>query len=199
MYISSPHIYSYSLVEREPKPYGLLRLFFKTPGTMYSKDNIVVEEENGKIRGLMLAYPASDMKQLGKNMLKCIKEMIRLSGFLNILKMIFRMGLNRYLPVTEDDGFYISNLAVFEEYRGKGIATKLLEKSEEMAIEKGLLKLSVYVEIDNTPAKRVYEKYGFQEVEKVVLPEKYNKHNLFGFYKMIKRIGRQPITGLPYT
>jgi ribosomal protein S18 acetylase RimI-like enzyme len=189
MYISGPHIYSYSFVEREPKLYELLRLFYKAPGTMYSKENIVVEEENGKIRGLILAYPASDMKQLGKNMLKCIKEMFRISGFVNILKMIFRMRLNKYLPVAENDGFFISNLAVFEEYRGKGIAVKLLEKAEEMAMEKGLNKLSLVVEIDNSHAKRVYEKFGFREVKKVVLPRKYNEHNLFGFYKMIKGIG----------
>ena len=188
VYISGPNLYSYSFIEREPEIYEFFRLFYKTPGTMYSKENVVVEEENGKIRGLFLAYPASDMKQLARNMLKCIKEMFMISGFLNILKMIFRLRLNKYLPVTEHDGFFISNLAVFEEYRGKGIAVKLLERAEEMAIEKGLNKLSLVVEIDNSRAKRVYEKFGFQEVKKVVLPKKYNKYNLFGFYKMIKEI-----------
>ncbi|MFC1901280.1 GNAT family N-acetyltransferase, partial [Chloroflexota bacterium] len=63
---------------------------------------------------------------------------------------------------------------------------KLLDKAEEMAVEAGLNKLSLYVEIDNNHAKNVYEKHGYQEVKKVVLPENYNKHNLFGFYKMLK-------------
>jgi ribosomal protein S18 acetylase RimI-like enzyme len=89
----------------------------------------------------------------------------------------------------EKDELFISNLAVFEEYRGKGIAVKLLEKAEEMATEKGLNKLSLYVETDNSHAKRVYEKFGFQEVKKSMLPQEFHKHNLFGFYKMRKVIG----------
>ena len=122
-------------------------------------------------------------------MLKCIKGMIIIGGILNFLKMMFRLKLNKHFPKIKKDEIFISNLAVFEEYRGKGIAVKLLEKAEEMAREQGLNKLSLYVEIDNSHAKRVYEKFGFQEVIKAVLPKGYNKHNLFGCYKMIKVIG----------
>ena len=112
-----------------------------------------------------------------------------ISGFLNFIKMMFRLRLNKYFPGTENDEFFISNIAVFEEFRGKGIAVKLLQKAEEIALEKGLSKLSLYVEIDNSHAIRVYEKFGFHEVEKLMLPEKYNKYNLYGFYKVMKRIG----------
>ena len=189
LYISGPELYTYIFVESEPKIYELIRLLYETPGNPYSKENIVVEEEDNKIRGLLLGYPASDMKKLGMQMLKCVKDMIISGGIFNFLKMIFRMKLNKYLPRTEKDEFFISNLAVFEEYRGKGIAVKLLEKAEEMATEKGLNKLSLYVETDNSHAKRVYEKFGFQEVKKSMLPQEFHKHNLFGFYKMRKVIG----------
>jgi ribosomal protein S18 acetylase RimI-like enzyme len=189
LYISAPDIYSYTFAQREPQLNVLLKLFYETPGNMYSKENIVVEEERGKIRGLILAYPAREMKQLSKNMLRCIKEMFVISGLINFLKMIFRLRLNKYLPMTENDGFYISNLAVFEEHRGKGIAVKLLKSVEQMAKEKGLSKLSLVVEIGNSHAISVYEKFGFRKVKEVILPKKYNEHNLFGFYKMIKEIG----------
>ena len=188
IYTSGPDLYSYIFVEREPKVYGLIRFLYKKPDSLFSKENAVVEEENGKIRGLILAYPAGDMKKLAIGMLKCIKGIFMISGLLNFIKIMFRLRLNMYFPRTKNDEFFISNLAVFEEYRGKGIAVKLLEKAEEMAIGKSLSKLSLYVEIDNSRARRVYEKFGFQEVKKVVLPEKYNKHNLFGFYKLIKNI-----------
>jgi ribosomal protein S18 acetylase RimI-like enzyme len=188
LYISAPHIYSYAFAQRVPQLYALLKLFYKTPGNMYSKENIVVEQESAKIRGLILAYPASDMQQLSKNMLRCIKEIFVVSGLLNFLKMIFRLRLNKYLPVTENDGFYISNLAVFEKYRRKGIALKLLNRVEEVAAEKGLNKLSLIVEIDNSHAISLYEKFGFRIVKKVILPNYYHEHNLFGFYKMIKEM-----------
>jgi len=188
IYISGPHIYSYSFVASEPKIYALLKLFYKRPGTMFSKGNIIIEEENGRIRGLLLAYPANDMKKMAVNMLKCISGVLTISGLFNFIRMLFRFKLNIYLPRIRRDEFYISNLAVFEEYRGRGIAVKLLEKAEEMAMEKGLYKLSLNVEIDNSHAKRVYEKFGFQEVRKAVLPKRYNKYNLYGSYKMVKEI-----------
>ena len=190
IYISGPHLYTYILIEKEPKIYELLKVLYKTPGTLYSREHIVVEEENGKIRGLLLAYPAIRMKQMGNHMFQCIKDMLKISSFLNFSKMVARFKLNLYFPSTKDDELFISNLAVFEEYRGKGIGVKLLKKAEKMAFEKNLKKLSLYVEIDNLHAKRVYEKFGFQEVKKAVLPKSYHKHNLFGFYKMIKEIGK---------
>jgi len=188
IYISGPHLYSFIFVESEPKIYELLKLLYEQSGNVYSKDNVVIEEENGTIRGLLLGYPARDMKTQSMQMLKSIKGMFVISGVLNFTKMLFRLSLNKYFPGTEHDEFFISNLAVFEEFRGKGIAVKLLQKAEEIALEKGLSKLSLYVEIDNSYAIRVYEKFGFHEVKKVVLPEKYNKYNLFGFYKMSKVI-----------
>lgn len=189
IYISGPELYAYIFVESEPKIYELIRFLYQAPGNPYSKDNVVVEEEDGRIRGLILGYPASDMKKLGMQMLKCVKGIIIVGGIVNLLKMMFRLKLNKYFPGTDKDELFISNLAVFEEHRGQGIAVKLLEKAEEMAMEKGLNKLSLYVEIDNAHAKRVYERFGFQEVKKVVLPEEYNKHHLFGFYKMLKVMG----------
>jgi ribosomal protein S18 acetylase RimI-like enzyme len=120
--------------------------------------------------------------------LRSIKGLLLINGLLNLLKMLYRLKLNRHFPGIEDDEFFISNLAIFEEYRGKGIAAKLLDKAEEMAIEKGLNKLALYVETDNFHAKRVYEKLGFKEIKKAILPESYNKYNLYGFYKMVKGI-----------
>jgi ribosomal protein S18 acetylase RimI-like enzyme len=191
IYISGPHLYSYIFVEGEPKIYDLIKLLYNTPGSMIDKEKIVIEEENGRIRGLILAYPASDKNKMAIPMLKSIKGLLLINGLLNLLKMLYRLKLNRHFPGTEDDELFISNIAIFEEYRGKGIATKLLDKAEEMAIEKGLNKLSLYVETDNLHAKRVYEKRGFKEVQKAVLPESYNKCNLYGYYKMVKEINER--------
>ena len=190
LYISGPDLYSYIFVAREPKIYEIIKLLYETPGNPYSRDNIIVEEEDGRIRGLILAYPASDMNKLGRQLLKYIIGMIAIGGIFNFLKMMFRLKLNTYFPGTENDELFISNLAVFEDYRGRGIAVKLLDQAKKMALEKGLNKLSLYVEIDNSRAKSVYEKFGFQEVNKAVLPKKYNRYHLFGFYKMIKTIGK---------
>jgi ribosomal protein S18 acetylase RimI-like enzyme len=192
IYISGPNLLSFIYNEKEPKIYELLKTFYKNPGNTFSKENIIIEEENGKIRGLVLAHPVSNLKQFMINELKCIKNTKKsLFNFLiTLFKMLSRLKLVLYYPRLRNDEFFICNLAVFKDYRGMGIATKLLEKTEKMAMEKGLNKLSLYVEIDNSNAKRVYEKFGFLEANKAVFPKKYNKYNLLGFIKMIKEIGQ---------
>lgn len=188
-YIAGPDLYGYLMVQKEPKIYDLFNILYKNPGNPSAKENVIVEEESGTIRGLIRACPASDLQQSPKNVLKMMREILRINGLLNFVKIAFRIKLNKYMSEVEDDEFFIVNLAVFEEYRRQGIARKLLEKAEEMAGGKSLSKLSLYVEINNPDAKKVYERFGFKEVKKVVLPKKYHKHNLFGFYKMVKEIG----------
>jgi ribosomal protein S18 acetylase RimI-like enzyme len=190
LYISGPSLFSYLYIEKEPEIYALFKKFFDKPGTTFSKENIIVEEESGTIRGLILAHPVSHLQQYLLNELKCIGEMKRgLFHFLvTLVKMLIRVKLAIHYPRLENNEFFICNLAVFKEYRRRGIARKLLNRIEEIAIEKGFHNLSLYVETDNHHAKRVYEKFGFQEVKKAVFPKKYNKHGLFGFYKMVKKI-----------
>ena len=96
--------------------------------------------------------------------------------------------LDEISDFTENDELFIANLAVFREYRGRGIAGKLLGRVQESAREKGLAKLSLYTEIDNDRAIGVYEKFGFKKDKKAVFPKKYHRHNIIGFYKMVKII-----------
>lgn len=187
LYISGPDLYTYIFLDREPEIYDLLNLFYRKSG-IYSKENIIVEEENGKVKGLILAYPAKEMKHLSKKMIHLIKDIIVIRGLHHFLKMIARFRLNFYFPKTEKDELFISNLAVFDNFRNQGIAKRLLNTVEKIAAEKGLKKLSLYVEIDNAIAKTVYLRYGFTEESKVVLPERYNTCNIFGFYKMVKAL-----------
>ena len=61
-----------------------------------------------------------------------------------------------------NDELYIGHLAVTEKFRRQGIGLKLLEHAEEKAREKGLPKLSLLTEIENSAARALYEKYGFR-------------------------------------
>ncbi len=61
-----------------------------------------------------------------------------------------------------DEG-YIANIAVCPEYRGKGIATRLLEKLFSLAVEKALSFITLEVRASNIAAISLYEKLGFKE------------------------------------
>ena len=55
------------------------------------------------------------------------------------------------------------DIALMPEHRGAGIGTKLLKELQEEAKAAGK-KLSIHVERFN-PARRLYERLGFQQVE----------------------------------
>ncbi len=57
---------------------------------------------------------------------------------------------------------YISNLAVMESHRRKGIAKQLLQKCEEIALKWGYQTLNLHVLDNNYPAKKLYLTNGYQ-------------------------------------
>lgn len=187
LYMSGEDMLSYILIKREPEIYKSLMVMYSKPDVLFSRDNVLVKIENEKVCGLLLSVPVRDMKQMDKNMEKYGKELLLEIGYNNIIKMMFRSKLQKYFTsLNNEDEYYISNLAVFKEFRGKGFGVELLKKAEELAREKGYNKLSLTVEFYNKEAKRIYEKFGFYETDKVVLPKKYHKYSIDGFYKMVK-------------
>jgi ribosomal protein S18 acetylase RimI-like enzyme len=187
IYLSGPHLYSYIFVLDEPEIYGLIKFMLTTKG-MYSMRHAIIDVDNGAASGMCLAYPAKEIKEMTKEMMRDLGGFWKILGIRQFIIMMSRLKLNSYFPKTRDDEFFISNIAVFEQYRGKGIAPSLLEKTGQDALELGINKLSLFVEIDNSNAIQFYQKLAFREEERVVLPVKYQKYGLLGFTKMVKEI-----------
>lgn len=57
--------------------------------------------------------------------------------------------------------WYINAVATFEEFRGKGIATRLLQEAENQAHQADCHTLSLIVASENTNAVKLYEQLGF--------------------------------------
>lgn len=60
-----------------------------------------------------------------------------------------------------DEG-YITNVAVFPQYRRQGVASALIERVFELARERKLSFVSLEVRVSNINAVSLYEKYGFK-------------------------------------
>jgi ribosomal protein S18 acetylase RimI-like enzyme len=83
-----------------------------------------------------------------------------------------RMG--RVLPCIPESlagAWVIDSVATLPEYRGLGLAGRLLESILERGRDLGfeLAELSIY--IGNTPAQRLYEKHGFQIIDEKRCPD----------------------------
>jgi ribosomal-protein-alanine N-acetyltransferase len=62
-----------------------------------------------------------------------------------------------------DEG-HITNLAVDKKYRGKGIATGLLNKVLDLAEELNVKSMFLEVKESNEAAKKLYSKFGFKQI-----------------------------------
>lgn len=58
---------------------------------------------------------------------------------------------------------YLFRLVVKKEYRGKGIATKLIEKAEGIAKKNGARELGMYVDSSNQELHKFYGKRSFKK------------------------------------
>lgn len=66
-----------------------------------------------------------------------------------------------YTDNTPDNISYVTQVVVRAEDRGKGLVQKLFSEYEMVCKNKGLKEIWLTTEINNYPAKRAYEKYGF--------------------------------------
>ncbi len=69
-----------------------------------------------------------------------------------------------YFKLEQPNSYYISGMALFPAYRGKGIGTRLLALAAEQARARNLTQLSLIVFEQNTGAKHLYERCGFREI-----------------------------------
>ena len=87
-----------------------------------------------------------------------------LSGFVweEAGKIIGNITVNQ--TSTSSRRWLISNVAVAENYRGRGIARRLIQTALELVREHNGLWVSLQVRTDNEPAKHLYEHFGFKEI-----------------------------------
>jgi ribosomal protein S18 acetylase RimI-like enzyme len=69
-----------------------------------------------------------------------------------------------YSKLEDDNSYYVCGVAVFPEYRNRGIGTQLMKLAETQAIAKGVTNLSLIVFEQNVGAKRLYDRLGYREL-----------------------------------
>ncbi len=118
------------------------------PGVLYSPDNTLIAEMDGKPVGMITAYDGARYAEMRRRTFAIIKEV---------------MGLE--FPDMEDETrpgeYYLDSAAILPEYRGKGIGTLLLRHGIEEGQRRGLL-TTLAVDPVNVKAQRLYDSLGFR-------------------------------------
>ncbi|MGC9088652.1 MAG: GNAT family N-acetyltransferase [Caldisericia bacterium] len=160
----------------------LLKYFYKEKDNQFSYEFVNFATINDKICGMVLSYSFKEKKKIELNTGILIFKKLRFA-FLKILPNL----INSFFVLGNilNGDYYISNIAVYQEYRNLGIGKALLNFCEKNAKNKKQNRIVLEVEKENENAIIVYEKLGFRKEKELNLKIKDKK---FSFYKMVKNL-----------
>lgn len=131
---------------------------FKSNKTMFSHKHHFIWEESGKAVGAIVFMTK---KAHDKLFLENAISIFSHYGIRSILKGL-KFELNLVKP-PKKSCFYIGHIAVHPDFRGQGIARKLIQKAEEVAKEQSFNRIALDVASMNHGALGLYELMGFQK------------------------------------
>lgn len=118
-------------------------------GTIYSYENTIVAEADGKVVGAMCGYDGADYQRFKQPVVELLGND---SGFAQ-------------LKETEAGEFYLDSVGVLPEYRGRGIASRLFEAQIARGTGLGHEHAGLIVDEDKPEAEALYLRLGFRYVD----------------------------------
>ena len=124
--------------------------------TQYSYLNtLAAVDDDGRVMGLLVGYDGAGLIRMRR---------VFFSEALRQLGLDFGPDADSMAPETTPDEFYLDTLAVFPEYRGRGVARALIEAARRRAAECGK-PLGLLVDKANARARALYDSEGFRAVD----------------------------------
>ena len=113
--------------------------------TIYSYENTLVAEIDGKVAGAMCAYDGADYQRLKQPIIDTLGPDC---GFAKMKE-------------TEAGEFYLDSIGVLPEYRGRCIAPRIIDAQCERAASLGHKVAGLIVDIDKPQVEALYSRLGF--------------------------------------
>jgi len=162
---------------------NILQNLFRQRRNLFSFEHSYFIEVDGKKAGIIFGYDGKSERgescRTGLLMIKYMK-MRFFTKIISLLKALIAVGR------VEDNEYYISNLAIYPEFRGKKLGTNLLVRAENEAKSCGAEKMALDVSVNNQGAIRLYNRLGYSIMGK---PRKAKiSGKVFTFFRMGKKI-----------
>lgn len=130
----------------------VIREGFELPNYRYGLDHILVNEIDGKVAAIAISYPEDEEDGIDAPLVKILKK----------------HGINKDTLFTDKEAWpgewYLDSFAVAPEFQNQGIGTETLKSFIDLIRNRGEKVLSLNVDVENAPAKHVYDKVGFKKV-----------------------------------
>ena len=159
----------------------MLKEMFVSKSNLFSFEHVRFIRHQGKNAGMLLSYSWRENK---KESLKTGFLMLRFLGFFMIRRLPKLLVFNKEIGQLPENSYYISNVAVFPQFRGKGFGKKLIELAEISAAEARLTSLVLDVERENSVAVNLYKKLKFKKLKEFTIS--LSKKSRLNFFRMIK-------------
>jgi GNAT superfamily N-acetyltransferase len=118
---------------------------YEREGVAFSYRNCLIAEAKGAVMGMLHAFPMERPEAPSEEPDPVLRP---------------------YSELEDYGSLYISGIALFPEYRGRGIGTRLLQAAGTRARELGLSRLSLICFERNTRAMALYGRFGFSEIDR---------------------------------
>ena len=140
---------------------SVLQNLFRQRKNLFSFEHSYFIEVDGKKAGVIIGYGwKTEREEEWRTGLLLIKHM-KLGFFTKILSLLRALSMGGR---TKGDEYYISNVAVYPEFRGNHLGTNLLLKMREEAKSCGAENIVLDVDVDNEGAIRLYDRLGYSIV-----------------------------------
>jgi ribosomal protein S18 acetylase RimI-like enzyme len=153
--MASGNLYSYLFGE---PALGVLEPIFRKPHHLYSFDKSLIATVSGQPAGMLQGFT---WKQQREERIATYWLYWRQLKWRVIGVVARRTTMPRWLSIANTGEYYITSLAVYPEFRRRGVAVRLLDHAEERARAAGCGALSLAADPANEPAFRLYLKHGY--------------------------------------
>ncbi len=159
----------------------IMRKIFQQPGNLFSFEHSYFIEVNNKIAGMALGY---NWEQKRREELYTGLLLVKYLKWSFITRIFYLFKARGIVGKISENEYYLSNIAVYPEFRALGLGTKLFSEIKRESDKTGANKIVLDVETNNKRAIKLYEKLGY--IIKWKTPSIKIKKETFEFFRMLK-------------
>jgi ribosomal protein S18 acetylase RimI-like enzyme len=165
IYQTDLEFFSFAFGKNKKKAFRKIIALIESEDNVFSRKHIYqVTDKKDNLLGITVCYQGDsiDEKKQSNIFVKksSVWDLIKLALIIDpICKKILETSLSK-------SDIYISNISVFEQYRGQGVGTFIIKNIFELAKQKSCNRAVLHVSDVNPRAKKLYSSLGFTVFER---------------------------------